>query len=58
LRAAFVIENVTDADLFRIKLPRNQHTPVFRLINVNGFRLFGSPKLADKIIASGKAEEF
>jgi polygalacturonase len=58
LRAAFVLEDVTDADLFRIKVPRNQHTPAFRLINVSGFRLFGSPRLTDKIVASSKAEEF
>jgi hypothetical protein len=35
-RPAFVLQDVEDADFFRIKTPRAADTPVFALHNVNG----------------------
>ena len=57
-RPAFVLDAVTDADLFRIKLPSDSHQPAFRLHKVSNFRIFGSPKIKDKEIASAESEEF
>ncbi len=57
-RPAFVLDSVTDADLFRIKLPSNSSKPEFRLRKVSGFRIFGSPKIKDTEIASSESEEF
>jgi polygalacturonase len=57
-RPAFVLDSVTDADLFRIKLPSNSSRPAFRLRKVSNFRVFGSPKIKDREIASSESEEF
>jgi polygalacturonase len=57
-RPAFVIDTVTDADFFRIKLPSNSSKPEFRLHKVSNFRIFGSPKIKDREIASSESEEF
>ena len=56
-RPAFVLDTVTDADLFRIKLPSDNSKPAFRLRNVSDFRIFGSPKIQDKEIAATESEE-
>jgi len=57
-RPAFVLDAVTDADLFRIKLPADSHPPAFRLRKVANFRIFGSPKIKDKEIAATDSEDF
>ena len=57
-RPAFVLDTVTDADLFRIKVPSDNHQPAFRLRKISNFRAFGSPKIKDKEIASAESEEF
>lgn len=57
-RSAFVLDNVEGADLFRIKLPNNQHAPAFRVRDVKDFRVFGSAKVSDKKIDSSSSEEF
>ncbi|HVW77082.1 MAG TPA: glycoside hydrolase family 28 protein [Alloacidobacterium sp.] len=57
-RPAFVLDSVTDADFFRIKLPAESRQPVFRLKDVSGFRLFGSPKIKDQEFANAASEEF
>lgn len=57
-RPAFVLDSVTNVDVFRIKLPSDNHQPAFRLRNVSGFRVFGSPKIKDKEVASTESEEF
>ena len=57
-RPAFVLDTVTDADFFRIKLPSNSHQPAFRLRNVSNFRIFGCPKIKDWQIASTESMEF
>ncbi len=58
VRPAFVLDTVTDADLFRIKLPSDSHQPAFRLHKVVNFRVFGSPKIKDKEIPATESEEF
>jgi polygalacturonase len=57
-RPAFVLDTVTDADFFRIKLPSDSHQPAFRLRKVSNFRIFGSPKIKDWQIASTESMEF
>ncbi len=57
-RPGFVLDTVTDADLFRIKLPSDSHQPAFRLRKTSDFRIFGSPKIKDKEIATAESEEF
>jgi polygalacturonase len=57
-RPAFVLDSVTNADMFRIKLPKDNHAPEFRLHNVAEFRIFGSPKIADNKIDSVEDKEF
>jgi polygalacturonase len=57
-RPAFVLDSVTDADFFRIKIPKDNHRPAFRLKNVADFRIFGSPKIKDKEVATAASEEF
>lgn len=56
-RPAFVLDTVTDADLFRIKLPSDSNQPVFRLHKVANFRVFGSPKIKDREIPATESEE-
>ena len=57
-RAAFVLDSVTDADLFRIKLPTDTHQPAFKLRKVSNFRIFGCPRIKDKEIATTESAEF
>jgi hypothetical protein len=57
-RPAFVLDSVTDADFFRIKLPDDNHKPAFRLNKVSHFRVFGCPKIKDKEVASTESVEF
>jgi polygalacturonase len=57
-RPAFVLDTVTDADFFRLKLPNDSHQPAFRLRKISNFRIFGSPKIQDKEIAAAESEEF
>jgi polygalacturonase len=57
-RPAFVLDTVTDADFFRLKLPGDSHQPAFRLRKISNFRIFGSPKIKDKEIAATESEEF
>jgi polygalacturonase len=57
-RPAFVLDSVTDADFFRLKLPSDSHQPAFKLRKVSNFRIFGSPKIKDKEIANTESEEF
>ena len=58
MRPAFLLASVTDADLFRIKLPTSTHQPAFRLHKVSNFRLFGCPRIRDKEIATTESAEF
>jgi polygalacturonase len=57
-RPAFVLDTVTEADLFRIKLPADGREPAFRLRKVSNFRIFGSPRIKDKVIAATESEDF
>jgi hypothetical protein len=57
-RPAFVLDTVTDADLFRMKIPSDNHKPAFRLHKVENFRVFGCPKIKDKEITAAESEEF
>jgi polygalacturonase len=57
-RPAFVLDTVTDADFFRMKITSDNHKPAFRLHKVNNFRVFGSPKIKDKEVAATESEEF
>ncbi|WP_158749798.1 glycoside hydrolase family 28 protein [Acidobacterium sp. S8] len=57
-RPAFVLDSVTDADFFRIKVPADSHQQAFRLKNTTNFRVFGSPKIKDKVLETATSEEF
>ena len=57
-RPAFVLDSVTDADFFRIKAPAYGQQPIFRLKKVDNFRVFGSPKIHDKVLETTAFEEF
>jgi polygalacturonase len=58
LRPAFVLEDVHEADFFRIKVPKDSHGPIFRLKEVSDFRVFGSSRIRDKSVDSTHSEEF
>ncbi|MCL6463714.1 MAG: right-handed parallel beta-helix repeat-containing protein, partial [Acidobacterium ailaaui] len=58
LRPAFVLEDVHEADFFRIKVPKDSHGPIFRLKEVSDFRIFGSSRIRDKSVDSTHSEEF
>ena len=49
-RAAFFLQDVDGADLFRIRVPRPSTAPVFRLRQVEEFRVFGSQFVPDKSV--------
>jgi polygalacturonase len=57
-RPAFVLEDVHEADLFRVRLPKDSHTPIFGLKNVSDFRIFGCAKIRDKSVESTQSESF
>jgi len=57
-RPAFVLDTVTDADLFRIKLPGDTHQPAFKLRKVSNFRIFGCPRIKDREFATTESVEF
>ena len=48
-RPAFWLKDVDGADFFRVKVPRNNTAPAFRLQDVNEFRVFGSKYLKDEM---------
>jgi polygalacturonase len=50
LRPAFVLQNVTGADFFRIRAQHAREVPIFALKNVAGFSLAQSRPLADVLI--------
>ena len=55
VRPAFWLKNIDGADFFRIKAPRHSSVstsvPVFRLAQVEDFRVFGCKYLADASFA-------
>ena len=58
MRPAFVLDDVKDADFFRIKVPVDSRAPLFRLNRVSGFRVFGSPKIKGRTVESAASEQF
>jgi len=57
-RPAFWLMDVAGADFFRVKVPRNNSAPAFRLQNVNEFRVFGSKYLKDAIYEHSEDNTF
>lgn len=55
-RPAFRLEDVTDADVSKIRIPTG--SPAFALRNVTGFRHAGSRSVPDRVIASSAAASF
>jgi polygalacturonase len=51
LRPAFVLDDVQDADFFRIKLPHPSGAPIFALHNVNDFEVHMCSGVADMQLA-------
>lgn len=47
VRPAFWLEDVDGADFFRVKTPKGQNAPTFKLTDVKDFRVFGSRTLKD-----------
>ena len=56
-RPAFVLDSVTDADFFRVKLS-NSNPPAFKLRKVSNFRIFGCPRIKDKEIGTTESAGF
>jgi hypothetical protein len=54
-RPAFVLDDVHDADLFRIKTPKTSGVPTFVLKNVEHFKLTQSNAVSDTYL--DKAED-
>lgn len=56
-RPAFVLEEVEEADFFRIKTPKDDSGPVFSLTNVTDFRVFGSRRIKDTTIDHAESRQ-
>jgi hypothetical protein len=50
VRPAFVLDDVNDADLFRIKTPKTSGVPTFVLKNVDNFKLTQSNAVSDTYV--------
>lgn len=48
-RPAFWLHEVNGADFFRIRTPRGQSAPAFRLNDISEFRVFGSRSIKDVV---------
>jgi polygalacturonase len=55
LRPAFVLDDVQDAEFYRIKVPHAAGTPVFSLHNVSDFRVSQCSGVKDTQLADAKA---
>jgi len=47
VRPAFWLQDVDGADFFRVKTPKGQNAPTFKLTEVKDFRVFGSRAIKD-----------